>query len=124
MVDLTAIDPASGAVWDALLDLASRQPEAWTLIGAQMVALHAWERGRVPPRGTVDADVLVDVRVVRDGTERLSRLLIDGGYELEGVNAFGVGHRFTDGRIRIATCEHGEIYPTKMRISDTSHSGS
>jgi len=101
MVDLTAIDSASGAVWDALLDLASRQPTGWTLVGAQMVALHGRERGRVPPRGTVDADVLVDVRIVENATARFSKLLVDSGYELEGVDAFGVGHRFTDGRVKI-----------------------
>jgi hypothetical protein len=101
VVDLTAIDSASGAVWDALLDLASRQPTGWTLVGAQMVSLHGRERGRVPPSATVDADVLVNVRVVQDATARFCKLLVDSGYELEGVDAFGIGHRFTDGRVKI-----------------------
>ncbi|MBW1808879.1 MAG: hypothetical protein JRJ19_01980 [Deltaproteobacteria bacterium] len=66
-----------------------------------MVALHGREHGRIPPRATQDADVLVNLRIVQDGTARFSRLLVQSGYELEGVDAFGVGHRFTDGRVKI-----------------------
>ena len=101
MVDLTGLDPASGAVWDALLDLATKQPEGWTLVGAQMVCLHGYERGRILARSTVDADLLVNVRAVQDGTAQFSQLLVDSGFELDGVDAFGVGHRFTDGRVKI-----------------------
>jgi hypothetical protein len=101
VVDLTSLDLASGAVWDALLDLATKQPQGWTLVGAQMVALHGHERGRILARSTVDADLLVNVRAVQEGTAQLSQLLIDSGFELEGVDAFGVGHRFTDGRVKI-----------------------
>ena len=69
MVDLTQVDPVSGALWDALLDLASSRPDGWTLVGAQMVILHGLQRGRTLARATVDADVLVDVRMdpQRDG---------------------------------------------------------
>jgi hypothetical protein len=101
MVDLTDIDSVSGAIWDALIDLASRQPGGWTLVGAQMVALHGRQRDRTPPRATSDADVLVDVRIVPEGTARFSKLLVENGYELEGIDSFGVGHRFTKGRVKI-----------------------
>jgi len=101
MVDLTGIDPLSGAIWDELLELAVRRPEGWTLVGAQMVALHGRQRDRTPPRATSDADVLVDVRIVPEGTARFSKLLVENGYELEGVDSFGVGHRFTNGRVKI-----------------------
>lgn len=58
----------SGAVWDVLLDLAAVQARGWTLVGAQMVVLHGHERGRMLDRATADADVLVDVRLIQDGT--------------------------------------------------------
>ncbi|MCY3862698.1 MAG: hypothetical protein OXG67_12145 [bacterium] len=51
VVDRPAVElpayPGSAPIWDALLDLAGdrSQPE-WTLIGGQMVMLHAAEHGR------------------------------------------------------------------------------
>lgn len=117
MVDLTALDSSSGAVWDALLDLASRQPEGWTLIGALMVSLHGRENGRIPPRATLDADILVDARVVQDGTTKFSQLLVDSGYELEGVDAFGVGHRFSDGRVKIDVLAPDGLSKSKTRLT-------
>ncbi len=101
MVDLTGLDPVSGALWDALIDLAAVRRGGWTLIGAQMVALHGLEHGRVLARSTTDADVLVDARSPRWGTAALSQLLVDRGFELEGFDSFGIGHRFGDGRVRI-----------------------
>jgi len=66
-----------------------------------LVALHADEHGKHPPRGTTDADVLVNARAVQDGTERFSRLLVDQRFCLDGVSPEGIGHRFTDGRVKI-----------------------
>lgn len=80
--------------WLAALDLAEMHPKTWTLIGAQMVALHAAEQGRTPPRQSLDLDVLVNVRLLTDGTEQLARSLIALGFDLDGQDAFGVGHRF------------------------------
>jgi len=119
MVDLSDLDPVSGAPWDALLDLASRRSEGWTLVGAQMVILHGLERGRSLARATVDADVLVDVRAIRDGTARLSQLLVDSGFELEGVDAFGIGHRFFDGRTRIDVLAPDGLPKRGLRLTTT-----
>jgi hypothetical protein len=44
MMDLPR-GPMDG-LWARLLDLAAAHPEGWTLVGAQMVALHAYERGK------------------------------------------------------------------------------
>jgi hypothetical protein len=88
-------------MWQALLDLSQRQPEGWTLIGAQMVALHGFEHHRIPPRSSIDADVLVNVRLLQDGTERLSRLLLEAGFELAGMSADEVGHRFRSDQVEI-----------------------
>lgn len=101
MVDLTDLKSIPGEIWDALLDLASQRPDGWCLIGAQMVSLHGREYGRTPPRGTVDADVLVNVRIVQNQMARFARLLVNSGYDLEGVDTTGIGHRFTNGRVKI-----------------------
>ena len=51
-------------MWTALLDIADAVPQDWAVIGAQMVLLHALERGAQPPRFSADVDVLVNARVV------------------------------------------------------------
>jgi hypothetical protein len=83
-------------LWARLLALSALQPDGWSLVGAQMVALHAYEHRKAPPRGTAAADVLVSVRVAPDAIERICRLLVRLQLHLDGVSAGGVGHRFTD----------------------------
>ena len=101
MIDLPESEPLTAAIWKRLIDLAALQPQGWTLVGAQMVALHGHEHGKTPPRSTTDADVLVNVRAVQDATARFSQLLVEHGFELDGVSPEGVGHRFTDGTVKI-----------------------
>jgi hypothetical protein len=79
-------------MWLDLLRLAQKRIE-WTLIGAHMVALFAWEAG-LPARPSNDADVLVNARVVSDATQKVSRFLVERGYDLSGVTQFNVGHHF------------------------------
>lgn len=83
--------PGLLAGWSALLDLAQLHPTGWAIIGAQMVALHAAEHGRMSPRQSLDLDILVNVRLLGNGTERLARALVAAGFDLEGQDAFGVG---------------------------------
>src|SRR2546425_2014662 len=80
------------AVWLSLLEFAERA-SGWTLIGARMVELHAAERGRVLSRISIDGDALADARD-RDGTRRISRALIDAGFELTEPSVMGLGHVF------------------------------
>lgn len=101
MIDLGLMPPAAHAMWTSLIDLVRRQPSGWTLVGAQMVALHALEKGQSPLRASEDADVLVDVRAVQDGTERLSCTLEEAGFDLDGASPTGLGHRFTNGIVRV-----------------------
>lgn len=101
MIEFPDLDPLTSAIFERLIHLASLQPKGWTLVGAQMVALHAHENGRPPPRGTIDADVLVNVRAVQDATEKFSQLLLDNRFQLDGVSPEGIGHRFTDGTVKI-----------------------
>ena len=87
-------------LWADLIGLSQEAGVPWTLIGAHMVALHGWEAGREPIRPSEDADVLVDVRAVTRGTERLSQALVRAGFQLDGVTPQGIGHRFRHGLVR------------------------
>ncbi len=80
MIEIPRVDETERAVWETLIDLHRQTPEGWTLIGAQMVALHGYEHGRRRPRRSRDADVLVDVRVVQDGTRRFGVRDVDCGW--------------------------------------------
>jgi hypothetical protein len=88
-------------MWVDLIELAHATNVPWTLIGAHMVALHGWEAGREPIRPSEDADILVDVRAVARGAERLSQALIETGFELDGVTPQGIGHRFRHGPVHL-----------------------
>jgi hypothetical protein len=93
VIRIVAVDAQDEQVWTSLLELRTRYPDGWTLIGARMVTLYALEFGRTPPRFSLDADALVNVRLIPHGTERFSKLLLELGYELVDVSGFGHGHR-------------------------------
>jgi hypothetical protein len=82
------------ALWSELLDLAAEMPVPWILIGAQMVALHAWRAESEPPRSSRDGDVLVNVRKKPTGTRVLAEHLDARGFEMEGPSRQGLGHEF------------------------------
>lgn len=88
-------------MWIELIALAEKPPAPWVLIGAQMVALLGWEHNREQIRPSRDADVLVNARIVSDGTHRVSRALLSRGYHLDGVSSEGIGHRFVHDTVRI-----------------------
>lgn len=81
MIAIPSLGDPWDAVWETLIDLQEQQPDGWTLIGAQMVALHAMEYDRMPPRRSQDADVLANVRAIQDATRRLSQVLVQRGFE-------------------------------------------
>lgn len=101
MIHIPSLGDPWDAVWETLVDLHERQPDGWTLIGAQMVALHAMERARIPPRRSLDADVLANVRAIQDATRRLSHLLVSQGFALDPPNLDGLSHRFRSGRVTV-----------------------
>jgi hypothetical protein len=82
------------AMWRVLLDLA-REQRHWTLIGARMVALHAFEHGRSVTHVTVDADALADARERPNPVRGLAQILTGRGFTLVEPNAFGEAHTFT-----------------------------
>ncbi len=71
--------------WLALIELTDVRPGEWTLIGGQMVLLHALEHGVVPPRVSTDLDVLVNARVVTGAVRQFVRSIEARGFALEGA---------------------------------------
>ncbi|HEY8824283.1 MAG TPA: hypothetical protein VIP07_05285 [Candidatus Limnocylindria bacterium] len=55
MIRIIPADAQDERVWESLLELRTRYPDGWTLIGARMVTLYALEHGRTPPRFSLDA---------------------------------------------------------------------
>ena len=76
-----------------MLDLSERYPSAWTLIGGQMVLLHACEAGRRPPRVSEDADVLVHFKLLPKAPRAFSDLLMQEGFTPK-MSQEGRVHRF------------------------------
>lgn len=101
MIEVQPRDDLEHRLWRTVLELADRQPEGWTLVGAQMVMLHAWQHGVVPTRTSRDLDVLVNIKALAGGTQQYARQLLDVGFELEVVTPDGRGHRFVRGEIMI-----------------------
>jgi hypothetical protein len=100
VVDIPDRGDAYHEMWLELIRLSKEQPAPWTLIGAHMVALHGWMRGRAPIRPSKDADILVNLRVVSQGTAALSQALVRDGYELSERSIEGLGHSFARGDVR------------------------
>ena len=96
MIEITPRSDADRATWHALLDLAEQVPNGWTLIGAQMVAVHAASYGRTLPRTTRDFDVLADQRLATTTAESISSTLAKLGFELDTTETISseVNHRF------------------------------
>jgi hypothetical protein len=76
-----------------MMTLAEEFPDRWTLIGAYMVALHAWGSGMVPPRRSDEADLVLNLRVPDMTARMLADRLVEIGWRPEpGRN--GTLHRF------------------------------
>jgi predicted nucleotidyltransferase len=86
------------ATWHALLELAEARPRDWCLIGGQMVALHAYEAGREPPRLTTDGDLVIDIRAAQDALKSITGVLLARGFTEDGISPEEVGHRYVRGR--------------------------
>jgi hypothetical protein len=99
VVDIPDRGDAYHEMWLELMRLSKQPPAPWTLIGAHMVALHGWMRARDTIRTSKDADILVDVRVVSQGTAALSQALLRDGYELNERSLEGHGHSFAKGEV-------------------------
>ena len=82
------------ALWATLVELTDLRPGEWTLVGGQMVFLHAMEHGATPPRVSTDLDVLVNARVITGGVRAFVAGIEEIGFELEGTSPVGLAHRY------------------------------
>ena len=98
MITLPPLGNLDLELWHALLDLAEREPADWTLIGGQMVLLHALESGRTPLRVSQDLDLVVDARVRPPALARIVSSLGDLGFAQAAISADEIAHRFQRGR--------------------------
>jgi hypothetical protein len=62
-VELPSLGSRHDELWTVLCDLGDAVNENWTIIGAQMVMLHALQTGRSPSRVSEDLDTVIDSRV-------------------------------------------------------------
>ena len=81
-------------LWETLLELARTPLQEWTLIGGQMVLLHALEHGAEPTRFSTDIDVVVNARVVAGGIRGFVVTLESLGFSLAGGSPDGIAHRY------------------------------
>lgn len=88
-------------LWAALIELSDLRPGAWTLIGGQMVFLHATEHGAQPPRVSTDLDVLVNARVVTGGVREFVAAIEAAGFALVGTSPEGLAHRYQRGGVSV-----------------------
>jgi hypothetical protein len=93
-VQLPALAGHDDELWSALIELSALRPREWTLIGGQMVFLHAMEHGVAPPRVSTDLDVLVNARVVAGGVREFVVAIEEVGFVLVGASPDGVAHRY------------------------------
>ncbi len=84
----------NNALWETLIELAELRPGEWTLIGGQMVYLHAVEHGATPPRISTDLDVLVNARTISGGVGEFVAAIEERGFGLEGSSPEGIAHRY------------------------------
>lgn len=94
MIALPPLGELEDQLWVALMDIAERRADDWTLVGGQMVLLHALEHGATPPRISTDLDLVVDARVRPPAIPAMAEVLVDLGFRLGGIAPDGVGHRF------------------------------
>ena len=93
-VQLPILPGHDDGLWSALIELCELRPGEWTLVGGQMVFLHAMEHGATPPRVSTDLDVLVNVRVVAGGVREFVAGLESRSFELAGISPEGIAHRY------------------------------
>lgn len=81
-------------LWHRLLDLSEQLTVSWTLVGGQMVLLHALEHGTVPPQISQDGDVVADVRADRGALTAVTGVLFGLGFRSAGISTDGRSHRY------------------------------
>ena len=93
-IELPPLASPVDELWHVLLDLGETLDVPWTLVGGQMVLLHALEHGHVPPQVSQDGDVVADIRAVTDALTRIVSALENAGFGLESMSTDGLAHRY------------------------------
>ena len=88
-------------LFDTLIELSELRPGEWTLIGGQMVFLHAIENDANPPRISTDLDVLVNARITGRPIAAFAAGLENLGFEQDGISPDGIAHRYRRNRVTI-----------------------
>jgi hypothetical protein len=108
--------------WLALVEIAGRLGEHWSLVGGQMVFLHEVERDAAETRPTDDVDVVVDVRVEPAALSRIHLVLTRAGFDQAPPSRDGVAHRYRRGGATIdvlASDHRGRRAPLTLGIGRT-----
>lgn len=94
LIELPALPAPIDELWHVLLDLGERLTASWSVIGGQMVLLHALEHGHVPPQISQDGDVIADIRADPAAISAIVAQLELLGFVLGGISAEGLAHRY------------------------------
>lgn len=95
VVELPVLPAPVDELWHTLLDLGDQLEVPWTLIGGQMVLLHAIEHGQIPPQISQDGDVIADIRAIPGALVHVVAGLEALGFALQSISADGLAHRYT-----------------------------
>jgi hypothetical protein len=100
-IQLPTLPGHDNGLWLALIELSELRHADWTLVGGQMVLLHAIEHGVPPPRVSTDLDVLVNARVVTGGVRAFVAAIEERDFVLAGASPQGIAHRYRRGGVSI-----------------------
>jgi len=94
-VQLPTLPGHDDELWASLIELSELRPGEWTLVGGQMVFLHAMEHSVEPPRVSTDLDVLVNARIVSGGVRAFVAAIEAIGFDLTGMSPENLAHRYS-----------------------------
>lgn len=94
VITLPVLPAPVDELWHILLDLNDRLDVPWSLVGGQMVLLHALEHGEVPPQVSQDGDVIADIRAVPGALKQVVECLEDLEFALQSFSADELAHRY------------------------------
>lgn len=94
VITLPVLPAPIDELWHDLLDLNDRLDVPWSLVGGQMVLLHALEHGEVPPQVSQDGDLIADIRAEPGALKLVVECLDALGFALQSISADGIAHRY------------------------------
>jgi hypothetical protein len=94
VIELPPLASPVDQLWHALLDLSERLTVPWTLVGGQMVLLHALEHCQAPLEPSQDGDVVADLRADHGALIQAVRQLYALGFVLNSISTDGLAHRY------------------------------